>query len=121
MKAYELKYPYQALADFLTADFGLDLRVFPDGSHDLVSNNTYDPDLEAVRLRCPGIGQLDTSRFTTDFVWQNEQSIYVEIGTGRVVGDLEAVIRECVRDGDVEDWLTDMLLDLDECRQEKGK
>lgn len=121
MKPYDLKYPYLALADFLTADFGLDLRVFPDGTHDLVSSNTYDPDDPGIRLRCPGIGQLDTSRFTTDFVGQNEQGAYVEKGTGRVVGGLEAVIRVCVRDGDVEDLLTAVLLDLDECRQEKGK
>lgn len=104
----KLDNPYQALADYLTADYGQDLRVFPDGAHDLAPSNTYEVG-PCVRIKCPGIGQLDSTYFTEGFVDRDDSGTYCERNTGRPVGDLAAVIRECVRDGDVEDLLKDML------------
>ena len=73
--------PQKALEDYLTADYGWDLRVWSDGSHDLEQSNTwaesevkrgeYDLTVRA-RVKCPGIGQQDTSFYTEDFVALDE-------------------------------------------------
>jgi hypothetical protein len=51
--------------------------------------------------------------FCADFCERNaETGEYVETTTGRIVGDIEAVIRECCRDGDVEVFRDELIAAL---------
>lgn len=97
-----------ALADYLTAEHGMDLCVWADGSHSLVEQSTvWRSEGPVSRVRCPGIGNLDSEAYTLGFAsWDDDKAAYVVDGdymqdTGRVVGQLADVIRECVADGDV--------------------
>ena len=115
------------LEDYLTAEWGWDLRVWSDGSYDLEQYNTsaeseikygdYWPYVIS-RIKCPGIGELGEEQFTGQFCEYDEnKGTYVELETGREIGDFAAVIHECIRDGDVlslTDNLRDSLLSLDE-------
>ena len=93
------------LALYLTSESKRDLCVWPDEifvtEHSVVFNPDECPD---IRIRCPGIDALDATHFTENFVsWDVDVGAYVVTGLhrddhGRVVGDLAAVIRECVRD-----------------------
>lgn len=98
------------LADFLTAEWGQRLVVWPNGTVSLVDASTAwrtNDDAPIAEVRCPGIGNLNTDYFTEGFA-QKELSDegdwtgqYTETGTDRVIGTIEDVIFECCRYGDV--------------------
>ena len=99
---------HEALEAYLTADYGQTLLLWPDGHYCLQDQNTWSKWREEplAAVRCPGIGNLDSTVFTQDFVkYDSSAGAYVTIepqpDPGRVVGDLSDVIAECIRDGDV--------------------
>ena len=104
------------VADYLTADFGHDLALWRDGTVQIIESALTwrdNDDAPVARAKCPGIGNLDSSVFTADFCERDEDSgEYIEISTGRIIGDLEAVVRECCRDGDVEAFRDDLIAAL---------
>ena len=105
-----IKNKYAALANYLTADYGCVLAVYLDGEYRIHEASYVLPNDVIASIKCPGMHQLDSTYFTEDFCEYDEDAgIYREHNTGRIIGDLEAVIRECVRDGDVEAFLDHML------------
>lgn len=114
---------YEALADYLTAEYGNDLAVFRDGSVQIVQSNSSfrREDAPVARVKCPGVGNLDTSVFADGFVdFDEDAGVYATIvaredsGRIRVVGDLAAVIMECCRDGDVSRFYDDLIAALED-------
>ena len=118
IKVIESAISEEMLENFLTANWGTDLRVWADGTFDLVPSNITDTGNESSlvsRIQCPGIGNIGEEFFTDQFCeYSEEEGIYIEILSGRKIGTLKDVVHECVRDGDVtilfED-LRDSLLD----------
>ena len=101
----------QMLEDYLTSEWGWDLRIWSDGKYDTEQHNTYaesevktgeySPHVIA-RIRCMGIGQLSEEHYTEQFCkFSQEKEVYIENETGREIGDFAEVIHECIRDGDV--------------------
>jgi len=103
----------ESIGQYLTMqDWGTKLVVFPDADEpggygwDFVPSGTVSTTAVAAAT-CPGIGNLDSSDFTEGFAeYDEETDAYVTTddygqSPGRVIGDLAAVILECVRDGDV--------------------
>jgi len=91
---------------------GLNVHIFENGSIDVLgSSESLNPD-SVVVFKTPGMGNLDSSKFTEDFVYEHEieydthsEYQYVEKDTGRVVGSLHSVIMECIRDGDMSEYI----------------
>jgi len=93
------------LADYLTAGHDMDLAVWADGSAQIVEHNRVWPldsdEAPVARVQCPGIGNLDSTYFTEDFAAIDDNGEYIEISSGRKIGELDAVIKECCQDGDM--------------------
>lgn len=110
------------LAAYLTAEWGHDLAVFADGRVEIIESAIgFTSDAAPVsRVRCPGIGNLDSSTFTEGFVsWDDEEGAYVVTAKyrddrGTVVGQLADVIRDCCKFGDVSDFYDDLIDVLEE-------
>ena len=127
MKDFRELISYENLADYLTADFGSDLVVWPDDSVNLTESSiTRWAEVQPVaRVRCPGIGNLDSSVFTDEFVeWDEGLGAFVVTGEhrddkGRAVGGLEDVIAECCRDGDVTEFMDDLISALERSASEE--
>ena len=89
------------LADYLTADAGDWLTVEADGSYNIVESSLSHRGMTyAYAVRCPGINNLDSGFFSDDFA-SYEDGVY-RAYDGSFEGDLEALIRFCVFEGDVE-------------------
>ena len=124
MKSFgELDRPYKALRTYLTSSYGLDLVIKPDGKWYSISySRTNENDDEGtVRVRCPGVENIDSTDFTEDFVERREDGVYYELETGRKVGDLVDVIDECIEDGDVEKFLDNLKSEIFRAREEDCK
>lgn len=101
----------EVLLQYLTAEWGMDLRIWSDKTWDLEQYNTqeisefkphegHEPHVIA-RIRCPGMANLDSSDFTTDFCeWDEDKEAYVT-PDGRVIGSMADVIRHCIEAGDM--------------------
>lgn len=104
---------YEDLADYLTAEHGYDFAIWDDGMTNIIEHSITWGKLDnapSLRVQCPGIGNLDSEFFTEGFVsYDEELGAYTELKTGRVVGDLSDVIRECCREGDVERFMEDLV------------
>lgn len=108
------------LADYLTAKFGHDLAVWPDGSTEIIESNLRwrsNDNAPIVRVECPGIGNLDSTIFSDRYADRTESGQYVEIGTGRVIGDLSDLIRETCLDRDVSDFMDELINKIEEIEQ----
>lgn len=88
--------PYEALKDYLTGDIGKVIYVLADGEHGICENAPEG----CIWTECPGLNKFQVSASLFH---------YLERSTGRRLEDLDTVIRECVRDGDVEGFLDDMI------------
>jgi hypothetical protein len=108
------KIDFDELAEaMLCYEYNSRIHINKDGSIDILGSQEYlHPDdsknIIAV-LRSCGTSNLDSSYFTENFAkWNEEKETYVEIKTGREIGDLDDVIRECIKDGDmsvfIDDW-----------------
>ncbi|NCC41916.1 MAG: hypothetical protein EOM21_21400 [Gammaproteobacteria bacterium] len=96
------------LADFLCAEYGAHLAVFADGSHQIIDSGAVpDGDFIAI-VRCPGIGNLDGSVFAEGYAERGGDGIYRRITDDTEVGDLEALITESCREGDVTAFCEDL-------------
>lgn len=101
----------QMLEDYLTSEWGWDLRIWSNGEYDFEQYNTSaESEVKKgdfwpyviSRIKCPGIGELSTEQFTGQFCsYDEEEYIYIELETKRKIGDFADVIRECIQDGDV--------------------
>lgn len=107
---------HEDLGDFLTAPWGHRLAVYRDGSVHVgeAVGREIDPDeMPIAMVTCPGIGNLVESDWTAGFCEYAEgRAAYVETRTGRVIGDLADVVRECCQDGDVEAEYEDLITRL---------
>ena len=126
MKDFSNIVSYSDLADYLTAEYGHDLAVFDDGSVEIIESATvYKTGGPIARVKCPGIGNLDGTVFEEGFVeWDGEKGAYVVTGEhrddkGRVVGGLEDVIAECCRDGDMTEFMGDLIAALERSASEE--
>lgn len=127
MKDFRDVVSYENLADYLSADFGSDLVVWPDDSVSLTESSiTRWAQVQPIaRVKCPGIGNLDGTVFEEGFVeWDGEKGAYVVTGEhrddkGRVVGGLEDVIAECCRDGDMTEFMGDLIAALERSASEE--
>lgn len=109
------------LANFLVSEYGSDLAVWADGRISIVSSTDSWTAGESpvARVPCPGIGNVDSSYFREGFVnWNDDEGAFVTIegsdDAGRVVGQLEDVIKECCQDGDVEGYYDDLMSKINE-------
>ena len=121
----DIKITSEMMYSYLSLSSEWRIRVWSDGSWDSEKNdqrarcevlNTDDDPYVVASVNCPGIENLDSSYFTTDFVEYDEDNTgtYFEIETGRKVGELEDVIYECVRDGDLSNYFDDLEARLEE-------
>lgn len=105
------------LADYLTAEYGHDLAVCQDGSCQIIESSLRwhsNQNAPVAMVKCPGIGNLDSTTFSNQFADRDESGIYLEIATGRVIGDLSDLINETCRNGDVSDFIDDLIDQLEE-------
>ena len=107
------------LADYLTADNGDWLALFADGTYRIYKSGEVPArDFEAMAIaRCPGSGNINSSAILAGWADMDEDiGQYVVTGKhderGRVIGDLDAAIRECCRDGDMTRYMEDLERDL---------
>ena len=104
------------VAEYLTAEHGYDLAVWKDGTVDTIQHNISftEENSPIARISCPGIGNLDTRYFTEDFAEEKEDGLYYDILTGEIIGDgdIEDVITACCADGDVTDYMDDIVAKL---------
>lgn len=106
------------LADYLTAEYGHDLAVWQDGSCQIIESGLRwrsNQNSHVARVKCPGIGNLDSTIFSDQFAERDEfTGQYREIETGRVIGDLSDLINETCKDGDVSAFMDDLIDQLEE-------
>ena len=100
----------EAFRKYIFGDYGDTVNIHDDGEMVVHGTGTYyrDPDAAGViyGFSCAGFGNLDTTYFTEGFVeWDEEKESYVELHDGRVVGSMEDVAEEVVRDGEYSDWI----------------
>ena len=96
---------YDALETYLLGEGSI--IIFEDGNWDIEDAGSTNMNAIA-RVRCLD-GDVDETFFTEDFVlWNDEEGYYEELVTGRKVGDLEDVIRECIKEGDMERYIEEI-------------
>lgn len=101
---------YSHLADYLTAEFGKDLVVFDDGSVEIIESNlVWKSGGPVARVKCPGIGNLDSTLFSDVFAKRDESGIYWEIETHERIGSLEDLIRYSCAYGEVTDFYDELI------------
>jgi len=99
----------EGLWKYLTAEYGQKLVVDEDRPYRAyIMDQGSTSREEIVVVKCSGLANMDTSWFTEDFVYENENGEYVNIKTGEVVGDLEDVVRDCIENGDVSYCIDDL-------------
>lgn len=108
----------QVLADYLTAEFGHDLAIWNDGSYEIIESNLRWKsicNIPAVRIECPGIGNLDSELFSNQYAYRDpETGLYFEIETGRQIGYLKDLINETCLIGDVSNMIDNL---VDKCKE----
>lgn len=109
----------EALYQFLTAEYGWKLVVFADGRWCFEPSQTTFGGPVISRVKCPGIGNLDRTSFLEDFAREVDGK-YVSIEDGHPIGDgsLEDLIKDCVANGDMEDFIDELERRLIESFQE---
>lgn len=106
-----MKITNEMLTDYLTAEFGSYLMVRADGSHAIVPTGTSFRGYEYDGcVKCPGIGNLDSSLFAEDFAELGEDGIYHGEG---FEGDMAELIRYSCENGDVSVFAKDLSDALD--------
>ena len=93
MKPYE---PYETLKAYLTGDVRHVLYVLPDGVSGIC--DCGDVPKESAWTGCIGLKFCSASLYH-----------YLERNTGKRLEDFDTVIRECVRDGNVEELFDDII------------
>jgi len=102
------------IADYLTMPHGSRMIIWDDGEVSWCGANSLPiTEHEYIYITAPGPENLDPAWFTENFVHREESGEYVVSNEyhddlGRVVGDLDDVIKECCRDGDVEGFIDDL-------------
>lgn len=101
---------YIVVYDYLTASYGENLAVYPDGSYAIGQDvgNEIDPDDRPLAcIDCPGLSCLDTRPFSEGWAIDNKDGTYTVEDTGEEI-DLGELIYRCCRDGDVEDYIVEI-------------
>lgn len=92
------------LCQWLLAQWGNSLAIYEDGQVVVgqdVGNEINPDERPFAGMVCPGIGNIDTTQYTEDFVTQDHETReYIVNETGERI-DLEEVIRRCCDEGDV--------------------
>jgi hypothetical protein len=112
-----------AIADYLTADYGCWLAVWDSGYWEIRPAGETLPPACVAAVKCPGIGNLDSTVFSDGWVTRQDDGSYIVTGEfhddqGRVIPDLDHMIRECCRDGDVSDFVDQLAAALTESAAE---
>lgn len=85
-------------------DYGDKVVLYTDGEFWVQGQSTYyrDPDEAGVigYLPCWGAGNIDRSIYLDGFAERNEEGDYVEIETGRIMGQDDA-LAEAIEQGDI--------------------
>src|SRR5574343_369634 len=100
----------QVLADYLTAEFGHDLAIWDDGSYEIIESNLrWKHGGPCVRVKCPGIGNLDSTVFSDDYAKRDhESSIYYDYD-GYRIGTLADLIEDCCENGDMTSFIDELV------------
>jgi hypothetical protein len=96
------------ISDFLCAEYGSRLAVFEDGSHQIVDAGSVPAGEFIAIVKCPGIGNLDSSMFAEGYASLGDDGIYRRIDDGTEIGDLADLIGESCREGDVTGFIEDL-------------
>lgn len=107
------------LADYLTADHGSYLGIYPDG--DVSVGNDVGMEIDpkerpVVRVRCPGLGNLDDTWWTQGLVRQ-ENGTWATTD-GEAIGDLTEVIYWTCHNGDVSEPWADLMEKIEDALEE---
>ena len=105
-----------ALAAYLTAEKGENFGVYADGTFavgESIGSEIEPKERPLACIRCPGINNIDTTYYTDDFVTYNHVSgVYESIEQDRdgeiQIYTLEEVIRECCKNGDVDEEVEEL-------------
>lgn len=97
------------LADYLTAEYGYDLVVWQDGTTDFVPYNfRFRHDEQPIcRVKCPGIGNLDSTVFSEGYA-KRDHGIYYDYD-GYRIGTLADLIEDCCENGDMTAFIDDLV------------
>ena len=101
----------KAVEMYYTAEWGERLGVYPDGSVFVsqdVGREIAEDEQPIALLQCPGIGNLDSDYWTSDWTARTEDGYYRVNETGEVI-DLKECIRRSCQDGDVMNEISDLV------------
>ena len=100
------------LADYLTAEHGHDLAIWPDGSTEIIESSLcwrHDDTAPICRVKCPGIGNLDSTVFSDGYAKRDHESgIYYDYD-GLRIGDLADLIVDCCENGDMSNFIDEIV------------
>jgi len=84
------------------------LDIYADGTLIVRDYNCYpcNPTEEPIAtLKTMGVDTIDMDYFCTDYAKLCDDGIYREVDTNREIGSAIEVIRECIRDGEMEPFI----------------
>src|SRR5574343_1904780 len=99
------------LVDYLPAEYGHDLEIWQDGSTEIIESSLRFRNDAApiVRLKCPGIGNLDSTIFSDGYAKRDPESgIYYDYDGFRI-GDLADLIVDCCENADMSNFIDEIV------------
>lgn len=101
----------EILCDYLTAEYGHDLAIWADGSTEIIESSLcwrHDDTAPICRVKCPGIGNLDSTVFSEGYANRDESGVYYDYD-GLRIGTLVDLIIDCCEHGDVSSFIEDLV------------
>lgn len=108
------------LCDYLTAEYGYDLAIWPDGSTEIIDSSIcwrHDDTAPICRVKCPGIGNLDSTVFSDGYAKRDHESgIYYDYD-GLRIGTLADLIEDCCENGDMTAFIEELVEKCEEATE----
>lgn len=105
------------LAEYLKAPFGYVAGLYADGTFRVgqdIGKEIAEHERPIFLSRVPGIGNLDSSAYTIGYAEMDENGKYVRKHDGSLIGDgsFNALIDDTCENGDVFEWVEELISDL---------
>lgn len=108
------------LCDYLTAEHGHDLAIWPDGSTEIIESSLnwhHNQNAPICRVKCPGIGNLDSTVFSEGYAKRDHESgIYYDYD-GLRIGNLADLISDCCETGDMTAFIEELVEKCEEATE----
>lgn len=107
------------LAEYLTAEYGHDMAIWPDGSTEIIEPSLcwrHDDTAPICLVKCPGIGNLDSTAWSEGYAKRDESGIYYDYD-GYRIGTLADLILDCCETGDVSSFIEELVEKCEEATE----